>query len=108
MALTYPLGCVTGEKTQFQGTQIFYNGQNACPNLALGENIVFIVLESKQTCSLLQGGIISIFPGCLVDKHPWKGTPELGQPGLTHKICRNTRDPGKSISHKEGKGERMS
>ena len=70
MVLTHPVCCVTGEKLQVYGTQIFYNGQDACLTLALGGNIIFIVLDRKQTCFLLQRDILFMFQGCLLYKHP--------------------------------------
>lgn len=45
-------------------------------DLCLGGDIVFIVLESKQIRPLPKGDTVLACQGCLLNKHPWKDSPE--------------------------------
>ena len=55
------------------GTQIFYNGQQACLNSAPDGGITLLILHSDS--ALAQQKDIIFFQDCSLYKHPWKIEP---------------------------------
>lgn len=63
-------------------------------------NIIFIILEIKQSCSLLRREWVSIskFPNCALYKHLWQDSSEESSICLAHKMCNNIRNPRRTVS----------
>lgn len=64
---------------------------------SVNDGIIFIVLDSKQTCPLFWGNAVSVFHSCpphILEKIVQKKGSHASAP----KMCRNMRNPWKMIS----------